>query len=191
MGVIATNGYDGASLDQISEAAGVSKAVIYDHFPSKHGLHSALLEKQTVELLSYVAGRVIGAGSDPLAQLRAGMDAFFEFVESHPFAWRMIFRDPPADKALIKLHRQVQDQATDAIAALLAAAAPDFILGDERRLRMGAEALKWQTNGLAAWWYEHREVPRSEVVAVALDLSWLGLERLAGGERLEIEEESS
>jgi AcrR family transcriptional regulator len=180
--VFAQRGYDGASVGEIAHVAGISKAVIYDHFRSKRDLHSALLKRQTNELLAFVAERVASAGGDQRAQLEAGVSGFFEFVESHPFAWRMFFRDPPADSRIGALQRRVQRQATAAIGQLLAAGAPGIEV-EPRQLEMLAESLKWAINGLAGWWYEHREVSREEVVTIAMNLTWIGLERIARGER--------
>jgi AcrR family transcriptional regulator len=181
--LLAKRGYDGVSLEEIAVAAGITKAVVYDHFASKRALQSELLERQGSELLSHVGERVGAAGLDPLDQLAAGIDAFFEFVESHPFAWRMVFRDPPADRELVALHARLQRQATGAIAALLAAGAPDLAI-EPLELELAAEGVKWMTNGLAGWWYEHREVPREQVVDAALQVAWLGFGRLRTGERL-------
>jgi hypothetical protein len=48
---------------------------------------------------------------------------------------------------------------------------------------MFAQMMRTAQNGLAAWWYEHREVPREAIVQRLLDFCWLGLERVATGDR--------
>src|ERR1700677_4714523 len=97
MRVFAERGYEGASMTEIARAGGVTAAVIYDHFASKQELHGALLEGQTDALLAHVGGAVGSAGPESEQRMRVGVDAFFEFVEVNPFAWRLIFRDPSAD----------------------------------------------------------------------------------------------
>ena len=109
--------------------------------------------------------------------LAGGVDAFFEFVETHPYAWRMIFRDPPADPELVAVHRRIQDRASREIAAMLASFDPPGSARSPTRLALVAEGLKAAINGLAAWWYEHPDVERSEVVAAAMELTWKGLQR--------------
>jgi hypothetical protein len=48
-----------------------------------------------------------------------------------------------------------------------------------------AEMIKSTVNGAAAWWYEHREVPRDDVVSSVMGYAWLGMERLVEGARWE------
>ncbi len=50
----ARSGYHGASLDDIAHAAGVSKALIYEHFDSKRELHGSLLDAQAAEIFRRV-----------------------------------------------------------------------------------------------------------------------------------------
>jgi AcrR family transcriptional regulator len=183
--LIAERGYDGASLEEIAAAAGISKAVLYDHFSSKAELQIALLGESTDALMEFVAERV-AAAEGPSARLRAGIEAFFEFVESHPFAWRMIFRDPPSDPRVAEASIAMRRQVTQGIAAMFrteAEAADTIAAGDEQRLEMLAEQLKMAMAGLASWWYEHRDRTREEMVSVVMDLAWVGIQRLSAGER--------
>jgi len=187
MEVFAERGYQEASMVEIARAAGITPAVIYDHFASKAELQITLLERQTEELLTFVGAAVAGEFEDTTERIRVGVDAFFTFVEEHPYAWRMLFRDPPTDPAILSTYRRIHQQATAAIALFLRASAPPELLerpDAERDLEMFAEMLKMAQNGLAVWWYEHREVPRCELVDRVLEFCWVGFERIAAGERL-------
>ncbi len=197
MKVFAQRGYQDASMIEIARAGGVTAAVIYDHFASKQELHGLLLEAQTDALLAHVGGAVAPAGqdsagedpagadsvgADPAAFMRAGVNAFFEFVEANPYAWRLIFREAPTDPGIADVHRRIHERATGGIAALLQASAPEFLSGDPRReqaLELFAQMLKMSLNGMAVWWYEHPDVSRGELVARVLEFCWTGLERLA------------
>src|ERR671938_1604339 len=53
--VFSRRGYNGASIDEIAHAAGISKALIYEHFPSKKDLHVSLLERHTQEIFVRLA----------------------------------------------------------------------------------------------------------------------------------------
>ena len=187
MEVFAERGYQEASMAEIARAAGITAAVIYDHFPSKAALQITLLERQTDELLAFVAGAIAGDFDDTMSRMRAGVDAFFAFVEEHPYAWRMLFRDPPTDPAIVSTYRRIHQRATDGIAIFLRTSAPETLLEDPasaRDLEMFAEMLKMAQNGLAVWWYQHREVPREVLVDRVLEFCWLGFERISGGRRL-------
>jgi len=174
--LFAHRGYD-ASLDEIARAAGVTKRVIYDHFASKQALHVALLRRQSEELLA-VVDRAATIDAPPRERVVAGAEAFFAFVEEHPFAWRMLFRDPAADPKIAAVHHELQGRATVAIAQLLASDEAVHLRIDDRGdlwQQMIAAQVKAALNGLAAWWYEHRDVSRAEVVDAAIDLIWSGL----------------
>ena len=45
---------------------------------------------------------------------------------------------------------------------------------------MVIELLRSAIAGLALWWYEHREVPREQVVAAAMNALWVGSSGLGG-----------
>lgn len=185
MEVFAERGYQEASMIEIARAAGITPAVIYDHFASKAELQITLLERQTEELLVFVGTAVAGDFEDATERIRVGVEAFFTFVEENPYAWRMLFRDPPTDPAILSTYRRIHQQATDGIALFLRGSAPPALLDDpqaDRDLEMFAEMLKMAQNGLAVWWYDHREVPRKELVDRVLEFCWIGLERIASGE---------
>jgi AcrR family transcriptional regulator len=151
--LFADRGYDGTTLEGIAEASGVSRAVVYEHFASKAELHAKLLKSETDRLLGYVGQSVAEAPPAAEARLRAGVSAFFVFVEEHPFARRMIFRDPPADALIAATHAEIQAQATRAIAAMLAEGARAEgvpVAGQEGCINAFAEMLKVAQNCLAA-----------------------------------------
>jgi AcrR family transcriptional regulator len=179
--LFAERGYDGTALEEVAAAAGVTRAVIYDHFASKRDLHEQLLRREGRGLLEFIAARA-AVDAEPEERFRLGLTAFFEYVEAHPYAWRMIIRDPPVDAKLAGLQRKMQDRATAILAAILAsdpAAAADSKRDPDRWMRF-AQGLKWATNGLATWWYDHPEAPVEVMVESAMDLCWRGLERTRG-----------
>lgn len=176
--VFAAEGYAAASIRQIADAAGVTIPVLYDHFASKKQLHIGLLEQQGDALIAAVSSV---SGDSPEALMRHSVDAFFSYVEEHPFAWRMLFREPPVEPDIAAAHARVMGRARAAIAGLLALTPrwkTSSALGREQQLEVLAEGTKSAINGLAAWWWEHRDVPRDQVVALAMDLLFVGIERL-------------
>lgn len=171
----------------IAKAAGITPAVIYDHFGSKAELHVTLLESQAEKVLLSVGAALAAAPDDLRERVRVGVDAFFAFVEQQEFAWLLLFRDPPTDPAITASHGRLQQNATMGIAAFIRQSAPAALLDHpdaERDLEMFAQLLRTAQNGLAAWWYDHREVPRKVLVDRVVEFCWVGLERVAAGERL-------
>ena len=164
-------------MRQIAAASGVTTPILYDHFVSKQALYEHLLEEETNALIEATAGIVVSDHGDK-ALLTAGADAFFAFAEDHPNAWRMLFHDVPGDPELAEKHRAMQRRGDHVIAEMLAAV-PGVRLpaahADGVALDMVAVAVRSVVNGLASWWWEHRDTPRSEIVAVAVDLLSHGL----------------
>lgn len=173
------------SLDDVAKRAGVSKALIYEHFGSKAELHQAVLEGNRDELL----GRVLEAIADleaPEDRLRAGHEAFLTFVEERRDAWRMLFLNPSDPETAAVINR-LQAEVRDMTAELIAIHAPDEspIPGESIEIasEMFAQQLVGSVRALAAWWDEHRDIPREEILEALMSFAWLGLDRLAAGER--------
>jgi AcrR family transcriptional regulator len=115
--VFTERGYGPTSMDDVAEAAGVTKPVLYDHFGSKDGLLAAVIERAGAEMLEATTGAV--ADLEPQAALREGLVAFFRYVDDHAGAWTLLVREvapgTPAAEAVDRV-RQVQ---VEVIAALI------------------------------------------------------------------------
>jgi AcrR family transcriptional regulator len=183
--VFAGRGYHGSSIDEIAQAAGISKALIYEHFPSKKDLHVSLLDMHVQELFDRLAANA--ATEEPgEVRLRRGLDAFLGWVEEQRGAFRMVFRDA-ADPEVADVVLRIQAQATAAVAALMATepmAPAASEQARERGIRMIAQQLTGGMQALALWWDENPDVPRSVVLDSAMDFVWLGLERVRDGEHM-------
>jgi AcrR family transcriptional regulator len=180
----AAAGYNETSLEEVAARAGISKALIYEHFGSKRALFRALQGTYVEELMERVSG-AIAAAEPGEERLREGLSAFLGYVEERRDAWRMLVRnvaDPEIGASLERLRQEV----AGAITVLMTEEAPPGILPGiprEQALAMTAEQIVGAAQSLANWWDEHRDVPRTHVLELAMDLLWVGMERLAAGER--------
>jgi AcrR family transcriptional regulator len=177
--LFAERGYAGTRLEDIAAAAGVTKQLLYRHFPSKKALHMALLAKHRDELLAGLARDMATPG--PLAErLPRVLDSWYAYVEEHPYALAMLFRDTTGDPEVQAFYRDLQSSARRANIALIRAE-PELEVPEER-IELVAEFARSATTGLALWWADHRDVPRASVADVAADmlLRGLGLAREAG-----------
>lgn len=179
-------GYHATSLDDIAREAGVSKALIYEHFASKQELHGDLIARNARELTQRVAGALSGVQIESTVErLATGLEAFFAFVEERRDAWRMLFRDAADPESSAVLDRMVE-QVTAEVTLLISqdpGARELTRVGDDRSLRLLAEMLVGGAQSMANWWTDHPDAPRSHLVEIAMDFAWLGLERLSRGER--------
>jgi AcrR family transcriptional regulator len=181
--VFAERGYQGASIDEIARRAGVSAPVIYDHFASKRDLHARLLERTRDELLAMWVEALSGDEADGDRVPRA-FAAWAAYVEAHPFAARMYFRESTGDPEVEATHRAIHDGARAGLAAILAAepGAANIAGEDPRSLELAAEVIRSGLTGLAVWWTEHPEVTREQIVRTAVNVLWVGFERVSRGD---------
>ena len=182
--VFAERGYHGASIDEIAGRSGVTAPVIYDHFVSKLELHRRLLERTRDELLQMWRAEL--AGDEPAEQrIPRALDSWARYVENHPYAPRMFFHETTGDPEIRAVHREVQAEAVAALGTILAGEpGAERIAGsaDREALEMAAEVIRSGLTGLAIWWTEHPQVPRERIVATAVNVIWLGFERVQRGE---------
>src|SRR3954451_25359189 len=102
-------GYEGTRLDDVAAAAGVTKPVLYRHFDSKRELYLALLARHRDDLPTFV-GAAPTEGS--LREwLRAILESWLEYVETHSYAWQMLFRDSGGGPEVQAFRREVHARA--------------------------------------------------------------------------------
>jgi AcrR family transcriptional regulator len=183
-GAFAEGGYHRTSLDAVAERAGVSKALLYEHFDSKRELHAAMLELHVRELVERIRAAVESAEPGE-RRMRAGLEAFFTFLEERRGASAIMLRntgDPDVARWLARL----RDEIAAEIVALMTEEVEE-VLGAEVNLRGSVEMFAQQMIGamqsLADWWSGHHEVSRERVVATAMEFAWVGMERISQGER--------
>jgi AcrR family transcriptional regulator len=181
--LFAERGYHGASMDEIARRSGVSPPVVYDHFESKQQLHKRLLERHFAELRAVWREHML-RDDPPEDRIARGFDAWFAYVQAHPYAWRMLFRDTTGDPDVQAIHSEVAARSRALLLPLLAREQGiENVRGPaDELLDMGWEVLRGVLQGLALWWYEHQHVPRERVVAAAMNAIWIGFDRVRRGE---------
>ncbi|HET7417828.1 MAG TPA: TetR/AcrR family transcriptional regulator [Solirubrobacterales bacterium] len=182
--LFAERGYRGASIEAIARRSGVTPPVVYDHFPSKLDLYRQLLEANFAELRA-IWGRGFPGDEQPRQRAARAFDGWFAYVEEHPAACRLLFREPAGDPEAEAVHAEVAGASRAAVMKLFAAepgagGLTGSVAGEG--LEMAWVVLRGVLQGLALWWVDHPEVPRERVVATAMNSLWIGFERAAGGE---------
>jgi len=184
MQVFAERGYHGAAMDEIARRSGVSPPVIYDHFESKPALHRRLLERTRDELVAMWRENLRGGGTLEQQVARA-FDAWARYVEAHPYAPRMFFRETTGIQEVRQIHREIAADANGALAEILGGLAGATHLqaqGASPALAMVSEVIRGGLTELAIWWSEHPEIQREQIVATAMNTVWIGFERVSRGE---------
>src|SRR5690349_8205949 len=88
--VFAMKGFHQTSMEEVAEAAGVTKPVLYQHFGSKRELYLELLEDVGGQLMAAIT-KAVASARGPHQQVEAGFAAYFRFVEAHESAFKLLF----------------------------------------------------------------------------------------------------
>ena len=157
--VFGSHGYHATTTRDIAAAAGVSEALLYQHFDGKRQLFDVVVHAAAADLERRI--EVATRGDDPLHQ---ALVAFFEFVEEEAALYRVFFRQAlQADPAFEHLYGELSGRLFDLVGASLDRGG-DFSGG---RAEVIAHALGGMVGELALWWVESRKYERGEMVAQA------------------------
>jgi AcrR family transcriptional regulator len=180
--VFAARGFHEAAMDEIAEAAGISKQMLYNYFGSKEGLYFAYVNLAYRDIIAAIDEAVAGAvaaGSQPDQQLRAGVRAYYLYIGEHRDAFRVLFRemgDPGGE--LAKQRRRLSRRVEAAIDDILQGAnARPGQLGNTEAL---AEAFLGAARALADWWLDHSQVSAAELEGQLMEWALVGLQGMSG-----------
>jgi AcrR family transcriptional regulator len=175
--IFATHGYHAASIEQIAGAAGITKPVIYHHFPSKQQLHRAVFEHYAQQLLATAASHgQHGTLKERFRDLVAGT---FAFAHAQPHIWQLLLGDS-TDPETALLQRELREAGTKQSAARLLDATtlnPDRRLGRHKTAEAVAELVRSAVDGLITWSLQHPQVSRPALIDIATELIWNGLQQ--------------
>ena len=175
--LFAQRGYRATTMDDIAEAAGVTKPLLYQHFLSKRALYLELVDTVADTMLEAI-GKAAAAAVGPRQQVEGGFAAYFHLVVTHADAFRLLFgSDVPNDPELSRAVRNVENSIAEAIDVLIDAGL------DEDHRRLLAYAVVGMAEGasrhfLAARGPVEGDPDESEATRLArrlADLSWAGL----------------
>jgi len=170
--VFVAQGYHAAAMDDIAERAGVSKPVLYQHFPGKLELYLALLDTHCDAFAEKIRN-AMSATTDNSERVKGAMKAYFDFVSHESEAFRLVFesdlRNDPAVRARV-----------DRMERLAVEAVTETIMADTGVSRARAEILAAGLCGAAQvaarfWLAGGREVSQEEAEQLMSTLAWRGI----------------
>lgn len=178
VGVFAEHGYHATSMNDVAEAAGVTKPVLYQHFSSKRELFVELLADIGAELRDTIAKATTDAAG-PRQQIENGFRAYFNYVDAHTDSFKVLFgsgarRDPE----FASFARGVETSIADAIAELI------VVEGEPVAQRlMLAHSIVGMTESASRYWLSHDREPDVDTLATQLSqLAWAGLRGIRSAE---------
>jgi len=170
--IFVAQGYHTAGMDDIAVCAGVSKPVLYQHFPGKLDLYLALLDEGIASLLESLRN-ALGSTTDNKQRVRGAISAYFAFVDDPDGAYRLVFEsDLPNEPAV----RDRLESADVACAHLMAGViAEDTGLFDTQAELLAAGLLGMAQIAARHWLREPGALPRDAAVELISSLGWRGI----------------
>jgi AcrR family transcriptional regulator len=170
--VFVNNGYHATVMDDIAERAGVSKPVLYQHFPGKLELYVALLERHTDELVRRLQ-EAIEETHDNRQRVRNAVGAYFDFVDGDGEAFRLVFESDLRNQAPVQAI--VERTYTTCVQAIAQAVVADAGLDTDRAWLVAVGVVGISEHGARYWLTRRHELPKEEAVALTASLAWKGL----------------
>ncbi len=172
--VFVTQGYHAAAMDDIAVSAGVSKPVLYQHFPSKLELYVDLLGESADEMVRLVRA-ALTATTDNHERVDNAVAAYFTFVADNDQAYRLIFESDLRGQA--EVERIVERATDDCISAITDTITTDTGV-DVERARLLASGMVGLSQVSARYWLQQSpHVSRSEAIDLLSTLMWRGISR--------------
>ena len=170
--IFVASGYHAAAMDDIADQAGISKPVLYQHFPGKLELYLALLDSGVEQLIGAVEV-ALASTKDNEERVIATMTAYFEFIAEPDSTFRLVFEsDLRSEPAVRERVERATEECTRAVAAVIA---DDTNLDRESAMLLAA-GLTGAAQVSARWWLtQDGALPRDTAERLVASLAWRGI----------------
>jgi AcrR family transcriptional regulator len=169
--VFASRGFHQTSMNDVADAAGVTKPVLYQHFSSKRALYLELLELVSLRLMAAI-DEATSAAAGPRQQVERGLRAYFRFVVESPDEYQLMFgggtrRDAEFAQEAARLERSIAEVIAELITV-------EGLVEHERVLL--AHGIVGLAEGATRHWLgDALDLDADEVADRVADLAWRGL----------------
>ncbi|WP_433244934.1 TetR/AcrR family transcriptional regulator [Streptosporangium sp. CA-135522] len=170
--VFVENGYHAAAMDDIAERAGVSKPVLYQHFPGKQELYLALLDLHVDDMIARCRD-ALASTTDNKQRVQAAIGAFFDFVSGQGEAFRLVFESDLRNVAPVRqrIERNLRESAE-----MISQVIQDDTgcSSDEARL-LGVGMVGMAEVSARYWISSNGSIPKDAATQLIARLSWRGI----------------
>jgi AcrR family transcriptional regulator len=172
MEVFVARGYHAAAMDEIAERAGVSKPVLYQHFPGKQELYLALLDESVEQLIEAVRA-ALRSTTDNWLRVTATFSAYFGYVAEHRGTFRLVFEsdftnDPAVRERLDTADRKCADLISQVIKE-------DAGVADEEAHLLSISLVGMAQVSARYWLSTLGSIPREAAEQLVARLAWRGI----------------
>jgi AcrR family transcriptional regulator len=170
--VFVAQGYHAAAMDEIADRAGVSKPVLYQHFPGKLELYLALLDESAQELVASVR-RALSSTTDNKQRVPATFKAFFDYVSDSGEAFRFVFESDLANEPAVRERlERTMSECADMISQVIR---EDTGLGDDEAHLLGMGLVGMAQVGSRYWLTTNGAIPKDAAEELLDRLAWRGI----------------
>ena len=170
--VFVEQGYHAASMDEIADRAGVSKPVLYQHFPGKLELYTALISSAVDSVIDGVR-EALASTQDNAERVQATMQLWYDSVADQEKAFRLVFEsDLTSDPAVRELVDRVTSESSAAIADVIVS---DAGLPQSAARLLAAGLVGMGHVGARAWLSGESDLTREQAIELAANLAWRGI----------------
>ncbi|GAA0362961.1 TetR/AcrR family transcriptional regulator [Actinoallomurus spadix] len=170
--VFVAQGYHAAAMDEIAERAGVSKPVLYQHFPGKLELYLALLDEHAEGLVQRLRGALASTPDNKLRVQRT-IEAFYDFVAGEGEAYRLVFESDLRNVAAVRAR---VDRTNQLCAEMIAQVIQEDtgVSSDEAHL-LGMGLVGMAEVSARYWLSQRGEITKDQAEHLIARLQWRGI----------------
>lgn len=169
--VFVVQGYHSASMDEIAEQAGVSKPLLYQHFPGKLELYLAILDSGIEHLLD-ASDASLKNITDNKLRVHATIRSYIEFVDDPAGAYRLVFESDLTNEPDVRGRMAYLDR--EVIRRIAAVIKADTGLSESQAALLGA-GLHGLAQVASTAWLGNPQISRDEAVELLASLAWKGI----------------
>jgi AcrR family transcriptional regulator len=171
--VFAKRGYHTVTMDDVAAEAGITKPILYDHFPSKRDLYRGLLEADLSTLRKKIE-KALESSPGNRERIRASFQAYFDFMDEEGEGFRLLMKEAVgAEEEFRELVGRFREDVLSAVTEVM-------IRESQRRLsRKEAEDVALGLIGMAETVAQHEpgrsKRERRRTVETLVRLAWRGI----------------
>ena len=170
--VFVAQGYHAAAMDDIAERAGVSKPVLYQHFPGKLELYLALLDVHATGLVQRVR-EALESTTNNKQRVAASVEAYFAFVDGDGEGFRLVFESDLRNEPVVR--ERVERMTQECVDAITDTIAHDTGLS-EQEAQLLSVGLQGMAEVGARWWLSTEDkLARDRAIELLIGLAWRGI----------------
>jgi AcrR family transcriptional regulator len=170
--VFTAAGYHSAAMDEIAERAGVSKPVLYQHFPSKLDLYLAVLDTH-IDSLVFAIQKAIQSTPDNSERVQATIGAYFDFIEAEGEAFRLLFESDMNVEPAVR--ERLNRMTYDCAAAVSAVISLDTGLPQEAAMLLGVGLIGSAQVTARHWLERDSKLSRAQAQTLVTNIIWRGI----------------